>query len=129
MSGRVAWCASMQPTGCSSSSVRPTRGGCRVQVRVLSNCMAKPAHFPVHVTPRFEVFYALQILESGAAERFAPWRREIERRLPARARTEIARVGPCPLMWPLLADALREEPPGISFAEMISALGVMDDSS
>src|SRR5215207_2410157 len=79
-------------------------------------------------TPRFEIFYALQALESGTGERLSEWRREIERRLPARARTEIARVAPCPLMWPLLADALREQPPALSFAQIISALAGIDDA-
>ena len=51
----------------------------------------------------------------------------MERRIPARARTEIARVAPCPLIWPLLADSLREQPPSISFAQIISALTAMDD--
>lgn len=82
----------------------------------------------VHVSPRFEIFYALQALESGANDKLASWRREMERRLPARARTEIARVAPAPIMWPLLADSLRDEPPGISFTQIISALGSMDDA-
>ena len=80
----------------------------------------------VEVTPRFEIFYALQALESGAGETFADWRREMERRLPARARTEIARVAPAPLMWPLLADALRDEPGAISFPHMITALRALE---
>jgi DNA-binding transcriptional ArsR family regulator len=79
----------------------------------------------VQVTPRFEVFYALQTLES-AGEMFGDWRREMERRLPARARTEIARVAPTPLMWPLLADALRDEPGAISFPHMITALRALE---
>ena len=32
-------------------------------------------------------------------------------------------------MWPLLADALREQPPSISFAQIISALTSMDDAA
>jgi DNA-binding transcriptional ArsR family regulator len=83
----------------------------------------------VHVTPRFEIFYALHALESGAGDWHAAWRREMEHRLPARARTEIARVAPAPIMWPLLADALREEPPAISYAQIISALSSMDDAA
>ena len=85
-----------------------------------------PGEVTVHVTPRFEIFYALQALESGAGERLSDWRREMERRLPARARTEIARAAPSPLMWPLVADALRDEPPEISFAQIINALRSMD---
>ncbi|HEX6573538.1 MAG TPA: metalloregulator ArsR/SmtB family transcription factor [Gemmatimonadaceae bacterium] len=91
--------------------------------------MASDYETTVHVTPRFEIFYALQALESGLGERLAPWRREMERRLPARARTEIVRVAPAPIMWPLLADALRNEPPDIQFAQVISALSSMDDGS
>jgi DNA-binding transcriptional ArsR family regulator len=81
----------------------------------------------VEVTPRFEIFYALQALESGTGERLSSWRRETERRIPARARTEIARVAPSPLMWPLLADSLREQQASLSFVQMISALNAMDD--
>ena len=80
----------------------------------------------VDITPRFEVFYALQALESGASERLSDWRREMERRLPARARTTIAAVAPSPLMWPLVADALRDEPPDISFERVISAITALD---
>ncbi|HEY0242308.1 MAG TPA: metalloregulator ArsR/SmtB family transcription factor [Gemmatimonadaceae bacterium] len=80
----------------------------------------------VHVSPRFEIFYALQALESGAGERLSDWRREMERRLPARARTEIARAAPSPLMWPLVADALRDEPADLGFPQIITALRSMD---
>jgi len=81
------------------------------------------------ITPRFEIFYALQILESGAVERFADWRREMERRIPARGRTGIARTAPCATMWALLADALREQPPSMSFPQIITALTGMDDAA
>ena len=84
------------------------------------------AQTTVHVTPRFEIFYSLQVLESGAAERLSDWRREMERRLPARARTEIARAAPCPLMWPLVADALRDEPADLTFTQIITALRAME---
>lgn len=80
----------------------------------------------VEVTPRFEVFYALQVLQSGTGENFNAWRRDMERRLPPRIRTEIANVAPSPLMWPLLADALRDEPPDIAFPQMMAAFRQMD---
>lgn len=79
------------------------------------------------VTPRFEVFYALQALESGAGESLETWRREIERRLAPRLRTNLAGIAPVPLVWPLLADALREMPPAVSFREMTDALRRMDE--
>ncbi|MGK2960598.1 MAG: ArsR/SmtB family transcription factor [Gemmatimonadaceae bacterium] len=78
------------------------------------------------VTPRFEIFYALQALESGAGEHLHEWRREMERRLPARLRTSLASVAPTPLMWPLIADALREAPTAITFNGMVESLSTMD---
>jgi DNA-binding transcriptional ArsR family regulator len=81
------------------------------------------------VSPRFEIFYALQALEKGAGDRFDSWRREAERRLTARARTSLANVAPTPLIWPLLADALRELPPAPAFPEIVSALQRMDDTA
>ncbi|MEO8575953.1 MAG: metalloregulator ArsR/SmtB family transcription factor [Gemmatimonadales bacterium] len=81
----------------------------------------------VLVTPRFEIFYALQALESGAGTHLRQWRREMERRLPARLRTSLAGVAPVALMWPLLADALRDETPTIEFPQMMDALRGMDE--
>ena len=83
----------------------------------------------VAVTPRFEIFYALQALESGAGAQLGDWRREAERRLPARLRTSLASVAPTPLVWPLLADALREAPPAVTFEGMIHALRTLDERS
>lgn len=53
----------------------------------------------------------------------------MERKIPARLRTNLAGVAPCPLMWALLADSLRDEPATITFPEMIEALRTMDDRS
>ncbi len=83
----------------------------------------------VAVTPRFETFYALQALESGSGAHLHEWRREMERVLPARLHARLAAVVPSPLMWPLLADALRDQPAQITFAEMVSALRSMDEDA
>jgi DNA-binding transcriptional ArsR family regulator len=83
----------------------------------------------VIVTPRFEIFYALQALESGTGDTLADWRRDTEKRLPDRLRTSLASIAPTPLVWPLLADALREAPPAVTFDGMIGALRSMDDRS
>ena len=87
--------------------------------------MADP-QVQIIVSPRFEIFYALQALESGAGEKLANWRRTMERRLPARTRTSLASVAPSPLIWPLLADALRESPPAVTFPEMMTSLRAME---
>ncbi|HEX2722700.1 MAG TPA: DUF5937 family protein, partial [Gemmatimonadaceae bacterium] len=60
--------------------------------------------------------------------RLERWRREIDRRLPARLRTNLAAAAPSPLIWPLLADALRDAPPEITFAELVEALRTLDDA-
>src|SRR5215203_116037 len=89
----------------------------------------KPSHtsvIEVAVTPRFEIFYALQALESASGSHLEDWRREMNRRLPATLDTRLASVVPSPLMWPLLADAFRDEPAHVTFAEMMSALRSMD---
>lgn len=83
----------------------------------------------VAVTPRFEIFYALQALESGAGSHLDTWRRDIERRIPARLRTRLAAIAPSALIWPVLADALRDEAPSISFSEMVDVLRKMDERS
>jgi len=84
-----------------------------------------PVNVMVEVTPRFEIFYALQVLEGGAGKELAAWRREAEEKLSARARTAISSVAPAALMWPLLADSLRSAPSQLTFIEMISALRKM----
>jgi ArsR family transcriptional regulator len=81
----------------------------------------------VAVTPRFEVFYALQVLQTGAGEHLQRWRREMQRRLTPRIRSSLARVAPSPLMWPLLADALSDSQPAPNFTEMMADLRGMSD--
>jgi DNA-binding transcriptional ArsR family regulator len=84
-----------------------------------------PVNVSVEVTPRFEVFYALQVLEGGAAKDLAGWRRDAEGMLSARVRTAISSVAPAAIMWPLLADALRAAPATLTFNEMMTALRKM----
>lgn len=81
----------------------------------------------VAVTPRFEVFYALQVLQTGAVEHLQRWRREMQRRLIPRIRSSLTRVAPSPLMWPLLADALSDSQPAPTFTEMMADLRGMSD--
>ena len=81
----------------------------------------------VSVTPRFEVFYALQVLQTGAGEHLQRWRREMQRRLTPRIRSSLTRVAPSPLMWPLLADALCDSQPAPTFTEMMADMRGMGD--
>ena len=91
--------------------------------------MPTPENIAIHVavTPRFEVFYALQALHGTTAEHLQGWRREAQRRLTPRVRSSLARVAPSPLMWPLLADALRDSSPAPGFTEMMADLRGMRD--
>ena len=81
----------------------------------------------VAVTPRFEVFYALQALQTGTGEHLQRWRREMQRRLTPRIRSSLTRVAPSPLMWPLLADALSDSQPAPNFTEMMADMRGMSD--
>jgi DNA-binding transcriptional ArsR family regulator len=81
----------------------------------------------VAVTPRFEVFYALQALQTGAGEHLQRWHREMQRRTTPRIRSSLTRVAPSPLMWPLLADALSDSQPAPTFTEMMADMRGMSD--
>jgi hypothetical protein len=81
----------------------------------------------VAVTPRFEVFYALQVLQTGTGEHLQRWRREMQRRLTPRIRSSLTRVAPSALMWPLLADALSDSQPAPTFTEMMADMRGMSD--
>ena len=81
----------------------------------------------VAVTPRFEVFYALQVLQTGAGEHLQRWRREMQRRLTPRIRSSLTRVAPSPLMWPLLADSLSDSQSAPTFTEMMADMRGMSD--
>jgi len=78
----------------------------------------------VVVTPRFEIFYALQALQS-TLDHFDAWRREMQRRLTPKARASLARIAPSPLIWPLLADSLRDVQPAPGFIEVLAELREM----
>lgn len=82
-------------------------------------------HFAV--TPRFEVFYALRALDEG---KFADlWRRKTEQSLPKSFRAAAENVAPRPMMWPLLADSLRDAKPDPTFQEMLDTIASLDDVS
>jgi DNA-binding transcriptional ArsR family regulator len=81
------------------------------------------------VTPRFEIFYALKALQSDEGEHLQGWRREMRQRLTPRIRSRLTRVAPSPLMWPLLADSLRDSPPAAGFTEMMADMRGMSDDS
>jgi len=91
--------------------------------------MANPDALSIEiaVTPRFEIFYALQAFAAGGADHLQSWRREMQRRLTPHIRTTLAKVAPSPLIWPLLADALRESPYAPGFTEMMADLREMSD--
>jgi ArsR family transcriptional regulator len=78
----------------------------------------------IAVTPRFEIFYALQALE-GTGEHLQNWRREMQRRLNPKARASLARIAPSPLIWPLLADSLCDIQPAPGFTDMIAEMREM----
>ncbi|HLE57707.1 MAG TPA: winged helix-turn-helix domain-containing protein [Rhodothermia bacterium] len=77
-------------------------------------------------TPRFEIFYALRALDQGN-ESTAAWRKRNRRLLPQDFRARMNRVAPHAMMWPLLADVLRDSKPDPSFPEILNSIRTIDD--
>lgn len=81
-----------------------------------------------HVTPRFEIFYALRAL-AETSDRTTEWRREMEKLVPATLAKTISDVAPRPMIWALLADTLRDAPPDPTFAEIVGAIESLTDEA
>src|SRR6266496_2008448 len=77
------------------------------------------------VTLRFDLFYSLRALEEGS-ENFDDWRNSANRALPRDFRTITRRIAPRPMMWPLLADCLRDAPTLVTFADVIETIRSLD---
>lgn len=103
---------------------------CIVGVRQLSNYMARRAplrsRMHVSVTPRFEIFYALRALDERS-DVSAAWRQRSRRSLPDDFSAMVAGIAPHPMMWPLLADALRDSKPDAGFPEILETIQSADD--
>src|SRR5438874_174606 len=80
----------------------------------------------IQVTPRFDLFYSLRALDEGS-ESFDNWRKSTERGLPRNFSSIAKRVAPKPMMWPLLADCLRDTPSVATFDELIETIRSLDD--
>ncbi len=78
------------------------------------------------VTLRFDLFYSLRALDEGS-ENFDGWRNRTERQLPRDFRALARRVAPRPMMWPLLADCLRDAPSVTTFADVLETIRSLDD--
>jgi DNA-binding transcriptional ArsR family regulator len=74
------------------------------------------------VTPRFEMFYALNILSTSAPSSLDPWKERALLRLPRDFDRVAKRIAPVALFWPLLADALQNTPGEMTFEEMLSTV-------
>jgi DNA-binding transcriptional ArsR family regulator len=80
----------------------------------------------VQVTPRFDLFYSLRALDEGS-DNFDDWRQSTRRALPREFRSITKRVAPRPMMWPLLADCLRDTPDIVTFDALIGTIRSLDD--
>lgn len=80
----------------------------------------------ISVTPRFEIFYALRALDAGTAAT-AGWSQRSRLSLPDDFNATVAGIAPHPLMWPLLADALRDATPDPGFPEIVRTIRSADD--
>jgi DNA-binding transcriptional ArsR family regulator len=86
--------------------------------------MARSVTLPIEfvVTPRFEVFYALNILSTSVPSSLDRWKERALLRLPRDFDRVATRVAPVPLFWPLLADALQNTPGEMTFEEILSTV-------
>jgi DNA-binding transcriptional ArsR family regulator len=83
----------------------------------------------IEVSPRFDLFYALRVLHQPAGGYAAEWSQEVRGVLPKNFVPAVERVAPHPMMWPMLADSLRDEKSDPSFDEMIRIIRTRDDES
>jgi DNA-binding transcriptional ArsR family regulator len=80
------------------------------------------------VTPRFDVFYALRTLhDNGDFGR--SWRTQARQFIPTKFEAAVDRVAPRAMMWPLLADALRDAKPELAFDEITDTVRSLDNES
>lgn len=107
--------------------IAPRRLGSYLTISMPGKTNDKPL-ITFAVTPRFELFYALQTMAGGGDGSLRDWRRETERRLPETLRKALDDIAPSPLLWPLLADALRDAPAVLDARELIGYLREMDDA-
>jgi DNA-binding transcriptional ArsR family regulator len=82
----------------------------------------------IDVSPRFDLFYALKNLHEPA-QFSAAWSKVVNSVLPAKFESAVQRVAPHAMMWPMLADALRDEKADPSFDEMIHIIRTRSDES
>ena len=89
--------------------------------------MARSVTLPIEfvVTPRFDLFYALNILGTSAPSSLDRWKERAVLRLPRDFDRVATRVAPVPLFWPLLADALQNTPGEMTFEEILSTVREM----
>lgn len=89
--------------------------------------MARSGSFPIEfaVTPRFDVFYALYSLTSGAPTQLDPWKSKALGRLPRDFERVAKRVAPLPIFWALLADAIQSVRGEVTFEEILSSIREM----
>ena len=78
------------------------------------------------VTPRFEIFYALRALNERSDATVA-WRQQSHRSLPNGFGALVDKIAPHPMMWPLLADALRDASPDAELPEIVETIQSADD--
>ena len=83
--------------------------------------------FNVSVTPRFELFYTLFALATPQ-NIYGAWKRAAAGQLGKDFTSLAERVAPSPFVWPLLADALRNERLQLEASEIADHFRSMDDA-
>jgi DNA-binding transcriptional ArsR family regulator len=80
------------------------------------------------VSPRFDLFYALRTLHDNG-EFGRSWRAQARQSIPVKFEAAVNRVAPRAMIWPVLADALRDAKPDLTFDEITDTLRSLNNDS
>ena len=84
------------------------------------------AKFQFVLSPRFELFYALQALTDEKSRIHSQWKQETRAQLPASFYEHYNTLGGSPQFWPAIADAFEYAAPDATFPQLITYLQNLD---
>jgi DNA-binding transcriptional ArsR family regulator len=85
------------------------------------------ANFEFIVSPRFEIFYALQVLLDKQSRIHSEWRKQAQLELSGAFFDDLAQFGDSPIIWPLIADSLRDYQGNLNVDQICKAILATDN--
>lgn len=86
----------------------------------------KKTPFEFIVSPRFELFYAMQVLLDRQSRIHPEWRKQAQSDLSGVFFNDLARFGNSPIIWPLIADSLRAYQGNLNVEQICKAILATD---